>query len=269
LLTGERRSGISHTFQDSDPKPNASNAFKPGPPNSPMQTLQRLMHATVGNCTWHASPTHGGAIIGVGGGPGIGIEALLHKLLGRFGEAVKIFKQISAKDREIASVTDIGVVGLRWVESWREGKDICVKDFRTFESSGSLVLVSRFSARSPTPPPLSITQLRFSVLDKGSFNLVPVPHTVTFSSTTSGERAILQPHITLPPRKEIFLFDFSFSSLRSHQGSHRHPPAATVTLLQLLSLSLRRYITSAVPRERQLQFPRRKSQLQSTFGIQR
>jgi hypothetical protein len=86
-----------------------------------MQTLQRLMHATVGNCTWHASPTHGGAIIGVGEGPGIGIEALLHKLLGRFGEAVKIFKQISAKDRELASVTDIGV-GLRWVESWRKGR---------------------------------------------------------------------------------------------------------------------------------------------------
>jgi hypothetical protein len=136
-------------------------------------------------------------------------------------------------------VTDIGV-GLRWVESWSEGKDICVEDFRIFESSGSLVLVvSRFSSlsTSPTPPPLSNTQLRFSVLDKGSFNLVPVPHTVTFSSTTSGERAILQPHITLPPRKEIYLFDFSFSSLRSHQGSHRHPPAATVTLLQLLSLS--------------------------------
>ena len=136
-------------------------------------------------------------------------------------------------------MTDIGV-GLRWVESWSEGKDICVEDFRIFESSGSLVLVvSRFSSlsTSPTPPPLSNTQLRFSVLDKGSFNLVPVPHTVTFSSTTSGERAILQPHITLPPRKEIYLFDFSFSSLRSHQGSHRHPPAATVTLLQLLSLS--------------------------------
>jgi hypothetical protein len=59
----------------------------------------------------HASPTHGAhgaAIIGVGEGPGIGMEALLHKLLGRFGEAVKKFKQISAKDREVASVTDIG-----------------------------------------------------------------------------------------------------------------------------------------------------------------
>ena len=72
------------------------------------------MHATVGNCTWHASPTHGGAIIGVGEGPGIGIEALLHKLLGRFGEAVKIFKQISAKDRELASVTDIGLASGGW-----------------------------------------------------------------------------------------------------------------------------------------------------------
>jgi hypothetical protein len=51
---------------------------------------------------------HGAAIIGVGEGPGIGMEALLHKLLGRFGEAVKKFKQISAKDRELASVTDIG-----------------------------------------------------------------------------------------------------------------------------------------------------------------
>jgi hypothetical protein len=65
----------------------------------------------------HASPTHGAhgaAIIGVVEGPGIGMEALLHKLPGRFGEAVKKFKQISAKDREVASDGHWLLVKLCW-----------------------------------------------------------------------------------------------------------------------------------------------------------